>query len=313
MRLTALLSLLATVAAFAQTAPPVTGIQAIQHDGQTFITWNDAASGPTGANYRYNLYRSTNGPITNLSSATLVQQNIYNNSGQLIGPKPYNQDTRQDTDNPMSKIQSGGSTLPVWSGAAVYTNQATANAYYAVITHDITGATADSPLTAGGNATTSSISESVAAIQPILQIPGTDPSRQDGCSTCNITSASVGRPLWLKLHASGGRASSWGDYWAYWGNSNMGYQDGIQSMFSIYQDVTGAMFASGFDNQLILTPQDAVWTVLAGGNNSDANAQSETYWYGFNANTNFPNSYKPATDSGAYIGAHHPFHELTES
>jgi hypothetical protein len=81
----------------------------------------------------------------------------------------------------------------------------------------------------------------------------------------------------------------------------MGYQDGIQSMFSIYQDVTGTVFNSGFYNQLVLTPQDAVWTVSAGGNNYDASAQSETYWYGFNSNTNFPSSYKPATDSGAYI------------
>jgi hypothetical protein len=204
MRLTALLFLLANVAAIAQNAPPVTGIQAIQHDGQTFITWNDAASGSTGADYRYKLYRSTNGPITNLSSATLVQQGIYNNSGQLIGPKPYKQSTRQNTANPMSKIQSGGSAVPTWSGAAVYTNLATANASYAVITHDITGASADSPLVAGGNATTSSIAESVAEIQPILQIPGSDPSRQEGCSPCSINSASVNQPLWLKLHGSGG-------------------------------------------------------------------------------------------------------------
>lgn len=301
MRLVSLLLLSVGVGAFAQSAPPVTGIQTTQHDGQTFITWNDAATGSTGANYRYNLYRSTTGPITDLSSATLVQQGIYNNSGQLIGPKPYNQATRQNVANPMSRIQNSGSSLPVWSGAAVYTNLTTARAYYAVITHDITGATVDSPLVAGGNVTTASIAESVAAILPVLQIPGTDPSRQNGCSTCSINSASVGQPLWLKLHASGGRASSWGDYWAYWGNSNMGYQDGVQSMFSIYQDVTGTVFSSGFDNQLILSPQDAVWTVSAGGNNYYAAAQSETYWYGFNSNTNFPSSYKPATDTGAYI------------
>jgi hypothetical protein len=70
-----------------QNAPPVTNIQAIQHDGQTFITWTDAATGSAGANYRYDLYRSTSGQITDLSTATLVQQGIYNNSGQLIGPK----------------------------------------------------------------------------------------------------------------------------------------------------------------------------------------------------------------------------------
>jgi len=300
MRLISLLVLAADVAVLAQSAPPVTDIQAIQHDGQTFVTWNDAATGSMGSNYRYNLYRSTTGPIKSLATATLVQQGIYNNSAQLIGPKPYNQATRQNVTNPMSKIQNGGSAAALWSGVAVYTNLATAHAYYAVITHDITQATADSPLVPGGNATTSSISESVAAIQPVMQIPGTDPSRQVGCSNCNITSASVGQPLWLKLHASGGVASAWGDYWAYWGNPNMGYQDGIQSMFTIYQDATGTAFSSGFSNQLILTPQDAVWAVGAGGNNPSADARSETYWYGLHSDINFPSAYKPVTDTGAY-------------
>jgi hypothetical protein len=301
MRFISLVVLLADIGALAQTAPPVTNIQAIQHNGQTFITWNDAATGSTGSNYRYNLYRSTSGPITSLNSATLVQQWIYNNSGQLIGPKPFNQNTRQNFLNPMSKIEDGGTAVPMWTGIAVYTNLATANAYYAVITHDITGATADSPVTPGSNAMTMSVAESVGNIVPILQIPGTDPSREVGCSTCYITSASIGQPLWLKLHGSGGTASQWGDYWAYWGNPNMGYQDGIQSMFAIYQDVTGSVFDSGFENQLILTPQDAVWSEGAGGNDLWSNAESETYWYGFNANANFPNSYNPATNTGAYI------------
>src|SRR5579863_10219497 len=293
--------LLASLAARAQTAPPVTGIQAIQQNGQTFISWNDAALGATGANYRYDLYRSTSGPITNLSSATLVEAGIYNNSGQLIGPKPYNQATRQNTANPMSKLQAVGPDLPLWSGVAVYTNLSTANAYYAVITRDITGATANSPIAAGSNATTAAISESTANLQPILQIPGTDPSRTVGCSNCNVTSASIGKPMWLKLHASGGKAAPWGDYWAYWGNPNMGYQDGTQSMFAVYQDVTGATFNTGFADQLIFTPQDAVWSEDGGGNNPSANAQSETYWYGYNADTSFPGAYNPPTDSGAYI------------
>lgn len=300
MKLISFLLLLVNVA-LSQTAPPVAGIQAIQHDGQTFITWADAGTGATGANYRYNLYRSTSGPITNLSSATIVQQGIYNNSGQLIGPKPYNQGTRQTVSNPMVKTQNSSAAVPIWTGVAVYTNVGTASAYYAVITHDITGATGDSPVVAGANATTSAVSESVAVIQPILQIPGTDASRQNGCLNCVVTPTSIGQPLWLRLHPSGGRAAAWGDYWAYWGNANMGYQDGTQSMFTIYQDVTGTVFNSGFANQLILTPQDAVWTVGGGGNNLYANAQSETYWYGLNSSASFPNSYTPATNTGAYI------------
>jgi hypothetical protein len=107
--------------------------------------------------------------------------------------------------------------------------------------------------------------------------------------------------MWLSLHASGGKASDWGDYWSYWGNANMGYQDGTQSSFAVYQDVTGTDFNAGFPNQLIMTPQDTVWSINAGGTNSDANGQSETYWYGYNATASIPGAYGPAPDSGAYI------------
>jgi len=293
-------SLLVNVGLVAQSAPSVNGIQATQHGGQTFITWNDPIPGAAGSKYRYDLYRSTGGPITSLNGATMVQTGIYNNSAQLIGPKPYNQATRQNTTNPMSKIQNGGVALPLWSGVAVYTNLATANAYYAVITRDITGATADSAIVAGNNATTTPVAESAAAILPILQIPGTDPSRMVGCSNCMVTSTSVGQPMWLKLHPSGGRAAAWGDYWAYWGDSTMGFQDGTQSMFAVYQDPGGVSFDSGFKNQLILTPQDAVWSVGGGGNSATANALSETYWYGYNASASVPSANTFVKDSGAY-------------
>lgn len=295
------LMLLVAGSVAAQTAPPVTGIQAIQQNGQTFITWSDVASGATGANYRYDIYRSTSGPITSLSSAALVQFGLYNNSAQLIGPKPYNQTTRQTTTNPQSTLQNEGSELPLWSGLAVYTNLATAKAYYAVITREITGAVANSPIVAGSNATTTAVSESVENILPVLQIPGTAASRMVGCSNCEVTSASIGQPMWLKLHPSGGRAAAWGDYWAYWGNSNMGYQDGTQSMFAVYQDATGTTFNSGFVNQLIFTPQDAVWTEAGGGADATASAESETYWYGYNAEATFPGAYNPSTNSAAYI------------
>jgi hypothetical protein len=295
------LMMLSVVTALGQTAPSVTGIQAIQHDGQTFITWNDAAQGSAGLNYRYNVYRSTAGPITSVNSAMLVQTGIYNNSAQLIGPKPYVQLTRLNSLLPTVKVLNGGTALPLWSGVAVYTNLSTATAYYAVVTHDITGATTDSPIIAGGNATKAGVVESAGSIKPVLQFPGTDASRMIDCSNCYITSASIGQPMWLKLHASGGIAAPYGDEWAYWGNSTMGFQDGTQSMFSVFQDVTGTDFSSGFKNQLIVTPQDAVWSVGAGGNSLIANALSETYWYGYNASASVPGSDTLVKDSGAYI------------
>src|SRR5215470_11126079 len=87
----------------AQTAPTVTNIRAIQHDGQTFITWADGAPGSSGKIYRYDLYRSTSGPIKDLTHARLVQKGIFNNSAQLIGPKPFNQTTRLNDVLPMAR------------------------------------------------------------------------------------------------------------------------------------------------------------------------------------------------------------------
>src|SRR5882672_7824706 len=104
-RLLVLPFLFVVPAGWAQTAPSVTNIHAIQHDGQTFVTWTDATRDAAGERYRYDLYRSTQGPITDLSHSTLVQQGIYNNSAQLIGPKPFNQATRQNAALLMAKIQ----------------------------------------------------------------------------------------------------------------------------------------------------------------------------------------------------------------
>ena len=258
-------------AAGSQTAPPVTNIQAIQHDGQTFITWADAATGSAGANYRYDLYRSTSGPISDLNTATLVQQGIYNNSGQLIGPKPFSQATRQNTALLMSKIQNGGNALPVWSGVAVYTNLTRVSAYYAVVTRDITNRQQPSPLSLGNNSLQASIGEYPAPIQPVLQVPSTDQSRNPAC--CSI-SGTPNLPLWFKLHGSGGIAAPWGDLQAYWGDSTKGYQDGIQSMFSLYEDHSGNGIAKGGVRQLVMTPQDAVWSI-------NGDFLSETFWYGY--------------------------------
>ncbi|HVI09883.1 MAG TPA: hypothetical protein VND65_16470 [Candidatus Binatia bacterium] len=300
MKLIAFLLLLAE-AAFAQTAPPVTGIQATQQNGQTFITWNDAATGSLGSNYRYNLYRSTSCPITSTATAILVQQALYNNSAQLTGVKPFEQWTRQNTYNPMVTLSASGAALPVWSGLAAYTNLAKATACYAVITHDITGATADSAITLGGNSMTGTVAESLGTVTPILQIPGTSSSRMNGCSNCYVTSASIGQPMFLELHASGGSAPAWGDEWAYWGNANMGYQDGTQSMFVVYQDVTGTKFNSGFKNQLILGPSDLMWSKGAGGNSLFSDASTQTYWYGVMDSINFPTAYSPPADTGVYV------------
>jgi hypothetical protein len=270
------------VTGFAQTAPPVTNIHAIHHDGQTFITWTDAAIGHSGENYRYDLYRSATGPITDLRRATLVQKGIYNNSAQLIGPKPFSQRTRQNPKFLMTKIQNDGTPLPIWSGLAVYTNTATTSAYYAVVTRDVTNSQQPSPLSTS-NSLAVAVTESPAPIVPVLQVSSSEPSRKPSC--CSI-SGRANLPLWLRLHGSGGSAAGWGDLQAYWGDSSMGYQDGTQSIFAVYEDHSGSAIAQGGTRQLIMTPQDAVWSI-------DGNSGSETYWYGYKVIPTFAKDRNP--------------------
>lgn len=266
----------------ASTAPSVTNLHAIHHNGQTFIVWTDAAAGAAGAKYRYDLYRSTAGAITNLSQATLVQQGIHNNSGQLIGPKPFNQATRQKPTLRMSVITQGGESLPLWSGLAVYTSKAAESAYYAVITRDNSGAQEPSP-PSPTNVLQAPVKEEPAPIVPVLQVPSSDPQRNPNC--CSISVASE-LPLWLRLHGSGGRAGEVGDLQAFWGDANMGYQDGIQSIFSVFEDHSGDALAKGGARKLIMAPQDAVWSV-------DGNSFSETFWYGYKDVPNFARDRQP--------------------
>src|SRR5215471_18477621 len=153
----------------AQTAPTVTNIRATQHDGQTFITWTDPAPGSSGKIYRYDLYRSTSGAIKELTHATLVQKGLFNNSGQLIGPKPFNQTTRLNDVLPMARTDNHSAPLPLWSGLAVYTNRERAAAYYAVITQDTTGAQRPSAIPTA-NSLTNPVEEFPSPIAPVLQI-----------------------------------------------------------------------------------------------------------------------------------------------
>jgi hypothetical protein len=198
-----------------------------------------------------------------------VQKGIYNNSAQLIGPKPFSQATRQNPALMMSRIRNGEAAPPAWSGLAVYTNKETTSAYYAVITRDVTNSQQPSPVSSG-NSLKIAVSESPAPIVPVLQVPSTDPSRNPHC--CSL-SGTPGLPLWLRLHGSGGRAASTGDLQVYWGDSSMGYQDGIQSIFAVHEDA-GSGIAKGGTRQLVMSPQDAVWSI-------DGNWGSETFWYGY--------------------------------
>ncbi len=121
-----------------------TGIKAVYRNGQTFVTWKDAAEGEAGAPLRYSLYRSDK-PITqdNLAQAELCYHGVLNNSAKMIGSAYFNVSERQVKEDPkrfqnqylLSRlnpnaasgpaatviIEEGGQPLPMWSGLAVRT------------------------------------------------------------------------------------------------------------------------------------------------------------------------------------------------
>lgn len=273
----------AALSAVAADAPPVTGIAAIHHNGQTFVTWTDAATGADGANYRYKVYRSTS-PITDaasLAAGTLIQDGIFNNSGQRAAQYPFTQATRQDGTKLMSIIQQGacgtppatacGTALSAFAGLAVHTATGTGAAYYAVITHDRTGAVTDSPVSAGNNAMTFPVSESAGTRVPLKYYDSADATHRT--STGSSITGTGNLPLWFKLHASGGcgNAITVGDLWQFWGDSTMGYQEGVQNAFSVFEDHGSSLFGQ---KTLIAVTCDTAWT-------SDGLGQLETNWFGY--------------------------------
>ena len=203
----------------------VTGIKAIHHDGQTFITWTDAAPGKAGAGFRYEVYRSTE-PITaeNLAKAERTHKGVLNNSAKcnFAAWKP---DLRNDTSGRTCVIVPGGERLPDPSGLAVRTavEGKAGKAWYAVVAVDLKG----EPVTAvvpGESATTEAVEETVAPIKPI-QVRG------DG----SLRESKEPKPLIVSLHASAmslvtarGR-----DRYLFWGTPDMGWRDGLRCHFAV--------------------------------------------------------------------------------
>ncbi len=286
MRLSVLVAFLCgTAYSFAATpAPAVTSIAAIHHDGQTFLTWTDVAQGASGANYRYRVYRSLS-PIMDsntLAAAFLIQDNVFNNSGQMTA-QVWSQTGRQDPTKLMSLIQQGacpsngvcGTALAAFTGLAVHTATASESAFYAVVTHDTTGAQSDSAISPGNNATVMPVAEAVAPIRPLKYYDSSNVKR--GAPSAQITGV-PGRPMFLKLHGSGGcpGAIAYGDLWQFWGDSTMGYQEGVQQAISVWETHSAAAWSVGGYGQLalILQPCDTIWA-------PNGLASLETFWSGY--------------------------------
>ena len=245
----------------------VTAIAVTEHDGQSFITWNDAAKGADGARYRYSLYRS-NVPITeaNLGSAQLIAWGILNNSGKLAG-FDYQPQDRLDPSKPMSVTAQEGAALPMWSGLAVHTATATAAAYYAVAATD-GNLHRLSRIVPGQSATIRPVEERPAPIAPIQLHSAVDFSDRPRPTPL---AAESGRPLTVKFHASNSRGSHaelHGDSYLYFGNQQMGYRDGMPGLFSVWMGTTLP------GPNLELYPVDLVVK-------PDGSGALETIWFGY--------------------------------
>jgi hypothetical protein len=245
----------------------VTGIRAISRNGQTFVTWKDAAEGEEGAGYRYVLYRSAS-PLTeeNVGGAEVCISGILNHSARLFGTA-FNPKDRLDPKRPMSVLEERGTPLPLWSGLAVHTILKEGKSYYAVRVTDEKSVPLGR-IVPGESATLEPIEEKVAPIQPLKLADSKDrgPYSKQTC-----ISGDKGLPLHVNLHASqgqGGGAGDYGDSYLYFGTPEMGYCDGMPGVFSVKElrDKPG--------NRLVLETRDAI--VHPSGKRA-----VETYWFGY--------------------------------
>lgn len=289
MRLTVIITLAACSIAHAADAPSVTSLACAFRNGQTACTWTDPTTGTPG-NYRYDVYWSTSaitGPVS-LAAATLIQNNVFNNSAQLMPFTPFTQATRTDVAKPTVIVTQGacngpsyticGTQVAALTGVALHTATQTASAYYAVITTDTTSVETDSPVSVGNNAITVAVSESVGTILPLKLVDSHDATRRQDPASTSIT-GTTNLPLWARLNASGGCSQASltsgrvqnGDYLVFWGDSTMGYQEGVQSASSIFDQHSGSIFGT---QSLIWDPCDLIWT-------RDALTSMETYHNGY--------------------------------
>jgi hypothetical protein len=247
--------------------PEVTGIEALHRDGQTFVTWTDAAEGEAGAKFRYSLYRSAR-PITaeNLKDAELCYHGVLNNSARLFGTA-FNAKDRVDPKKPTAVIEPGGKPLPVWSGLAVHTVRKPGKAHYAVVATDEKHRPL-SRVVPGRSATAEAVEEKVAPPRPIKLH---DSKSRGVYSPQTSITGQKGLPLRVELHASqgqGGGAGDYGDYYLYFATPEMGYRDGLPGVFSVEE----RREKSG--NYLLLRGRDAI-------EHPGGTRAMETYWFGY--------------------------------
>src|SRR5205823_906514 len=195
-----------------------------------------------------------------------AQWGIVNNSAKLFGSDFWPAD-RLNPANPTAVIEQGGKPLPLWSGLTVHTAKADEDAYYAVVATD-ESLRPVSTVIPGKSATIAPATERAAPIQPIKLADSKDRGRY--ASSTSIT-GQKGLPLKLLLHGSNGRgggASDYGDYSLYFGTEEMGYRDGMPSVFSVEE------VRSEGGNTLLAYTRDAIL-------HPNGKEAVETLWFGY--------------------------------
>ena len=249
----------------------VKGIKAQYRNGQTFITWQDAAEGEAGMNYRYTVY-SSDKPITevNLDEADLQLKDVINNSGQLFG-WAWRKDLRVKGEHPGSVLQEGVEPLPKWSGLGVVTVKSSGNRYYAVAVTEA-GKRA-SKIVAGQSSTVKPVSESVADIAPI-KLWDSNNREAKNAERFKIT-GDKGLPLEVRLHASGGYSFSgthkYGDYYLCFAKEKWGWRDGLPGVFAV-------------DEWKVQGPQRVRLVLVDAILNPKTGNFLQTYWFGYVCN-----------------------------
>ena len=243
--------------------PRVTGIRAACRNGQTFVTWKDAAEGEAGSAFRYALYRSDR-PITreSLAKAELCYGGVLNNSAKRFGAA-FRMTDRLDPSKPTCLIEAGGRPLPMWSGLAVRTVPADGKSHYAVVATDAKGRPV-SRVEPGESATVEPLAEKVAPVQPIKQL---DSWKRGRGTSGTVITGRAGLALMVSLHGSssrGGGVGSSGDLYLYFATPEMGHRDGLPGIFAVYE-------ARG---RLTLFPRDCI-------QNPSGTGAIETCWFGY--------------------------------
>lgn len=246
------------------------GLRVSFRDGQTFVRWVDRAPGVVGNAFRYDVYRSEV-PITQatLPGATRVAKGVLSNSARQFG-YAFSEADRLDPTRPMTIIASDGGPLPLWSGLQVVTAMAPACAYYAVIATAADGGALE-PVMPGFNATATPIEERPEPRTSLLVIPAAQ--RADVSRNYFLISGTPGLPLRVLLHASqggGGSAGDVGDLLLYFGDTTMGYRDGLPGVYSVEESNP---VLSGGVQALTIRNRDTIVTPAGG--------PQETFWFGY--------------------------------